>query len=453
MPTFQQLVTFEIKTAYDSAYDLNTKKKFSQPKIYSAKGDLSKRWYVYFSYRNPETQKLERVTPIYGVANQYKTKEERFSVLLRYRDKALELLKRGYNPYETNQELYLAEQTSLRSFDDSTLYKPKDEPFEDIKKEKENQTSINDWDKESSIPSTTIKEAMDFGIHLKKNIVSNNTIANYTSTSKRFVAWMEEHYPDIKDIQDVTKKHVVQFLNSILTTTSARTRNNYRTNLAAIFKVLEDNEIVTQNVVSKTVKLHCKPNRHQRFSEKQHTEIFEYLEKTDPTLLLYIKFISYNFLRPLEVNRLKVGDVNNEKKLLQFKAKNSPLKTKIIPDILFQELPDLSKMNPEHYLFTRDGLGCEWDCKETNRRDHFSKRFKKVVKEHFGLDVNHGMYSFRHTFITKLYRKMRETKTPFEVKSDLMLITGHTSMDALEKYLRDMDVELPEDYSDLITKK
>ena len=36
------------------------KKKYSTPKIYDAKGDLSKRWYVYFSFRNPNTDKLER---------------------------------------------------------------------------------------------------------------------------------------------------------------------------------------------------------------------------------------------------------------------------------------------------------------------------------------------------------------------------------------------------------
>jgi hypothetical protein len=30
-----------------------------------------------------------------------------------------------------------------------------------------------------------------------------------------------------------------------------------------------------------------------------------------------------------------------------------------------------------------------------------------------------------------------------------MLITGHSTMTALEKYLRDIDAELPEDYSHL----
>ena len=37
-----------------------------------------------------------------------------------------------------------------------------------------------------------------------------------------------------------------------------------------------------------------------------------------------------------------------------------------------------------------------------------------------------------------------------EAKSNLMPITGHSTMTALEKYLRDIDAELPEDYSKMI---
>jgi hypothetical protein len=39
---------------------------FSEPKIYDAKGDLSKRWYVYFYYRNPETGKMKKQKPIFN---------------------------------------------------------------------------------------------------------------------------------------------------------------------------------------------------------------------------------------------------------------------------------------------------------------------------------------------------------------------------------------------------
>ena len=171
------------------------------------------------------------------------------------------------------------------------------------------------------------------------------------------------------------------------------------------------------------------------------------MEKTDPILLLFIKFISYNFLRPIEVCRLKVGDLNLVNNTIQFKAKNSNFKTKIIPEILLNDLPDLSGMDKNLFLFTPDKIGGEWSTEISNKRDYFTKRFKSVVKDHFHLGVDYGLYSFRHTFITKLYRDFAKSKTPYEAKSKLMLITGHATMDVLGKYLREIDAELPEDYS------
>lgn len=80
----------------------------------------------------------------------------------------------------------------------------------------------------------------------------------------------------------------------------------------------------------------------------------------------------------------------------------------------------------------------------------FSKRFNEVVKKEFGLDKDYGLYSFRHTSITRLYRKFRETLSPQIAKSNLMLITGHATISALDKYLRDIDAELPDDYSSFL---
>ena len=76
--------------------------------------------------------------------------------------------------------------------------------------------------------------------------------------------------------------------------------------------------------------------------------------------------------------------------------------------------------------------------------------FKYEVNNKLKLASDFTIYSFRHTFITKLYRELRKNQTPFEAKSYLMQITGHQTMDALNKYLRDIDAELPEDYSDYL---
>ena len=42
---------------------------------------------------------------IYGVTNNFNTKEERLTVLTTYRNKLLKLLKEGFNPFEDNSEL------------------------------------------------------------------------------------------------------------------------------------------------------------------------------------------------------------------------------------------------------------------------------------------------------------------------------------------------------------
>jgi len=113
---------------------------------------------------------------------------------------------------------------------------------------------------------------------------------------------------------------------------------------------------------------------------------------------------------------------------------------------LLKELPDLSAYHPDCYLFTIKGIA-KSRSEDNYRRTYWSIRFKKVIKDHFKLGLDYTMYSFRHTFITKLYNELIKQYAPFEAKSHLMLITGHSSMSSLEKYLRDIDAALPDDYS------
>jgi len=79
------------------------------------------------------------------------------------------------------------------------------------------------------------------------------------------------------------------------------------------------------------------------------------------------------------VNRLKVGNFNLREKTIRFKAKNSPFKTKILPDLMLQELPDLEKMNVNDFLFTPEKLGGEWEATEESKREYFTKRFKIIL--------------------------------------------------------------------------
>jgi integrase len=437
---------------HDTVHDLPMKTNYSEPKIFTGKADvskwnklsrqeqneaISKDWYVYYSFRNPETGKFKRQTNVKLEANRIKTAKERFEYLNTVQTYLSVLLKKGYNPYQDNTEL-------------NNKYFGKVNPVNttaEIITEKEiipEQVSV------VVKKELTIREAFEFGLKNKINVLGKASYSNYQGRIKRFLAWLDNN--EIKSssgISSLNKKILNEYLNFILETSRATNRNNTRADLSSLIQVLVDNELMITNFVKSISILKATPERNKTYSVKQESDILNYLKVNDPILLLYTQFIIYNLLRPIEVNRLKIDDLDIEGKKLFVRAKNKAVKVKIIPQKIIDLLPDFSQMNRNHYLFTPTKIGAEWEAEENNRRDYFSKKFK-VVKDHFGLNDDYGLYSFRHTSITNLYKEFIKTLSPNETKSKLMEITGHQTMQALEKYLRDIDAALPEDYSHLL---
>jgi len=438
-------ISILLRTVNENVNVFKMKLNYSEPKIFTGgvnislwsnlnrleqKEALKKQWFVYFSFRDPKTGKLKRQPHIKAGANKFKTKSNRLSFLKTIQRNLLLLLEAGFNPYQDNSAL---KKEFFRT-----------EPTEDSKKAVVDlKESIN------LVKVMTVIQALKFGLELKVKLMNKNSYVGYQSKIKRFEKWLIERKLGKEPITVISKKLVNEYLNDILKTSSARNRNNTRTDIGSLFQVLEDNEIISHNFVRKINVLKSTPIRNKTYTPKLQKDIYNYLEKTDPLLLLFVKFVSYNFLRPVEVCRLRIEDVDIEDKKIYVRAKNKPVKIKIIPDILIEALPDLSQFEKKHFLFTSEKIGGEWEATETNKRGYFTKRFKKV-KDYLGLGTEYGLYSFRHTFITRLYRQLRNSSSPFEAKSRLMVITGHSKIEALEKYLRDVDAELPEDYSKLL---
>ena len=432
------------------------KKIFSEPKIYTGGVDItlwnklskeeqnnaiSKDWYIYYKFKDETTGKLKRMPNIKGGCNRHKTKKERLQILTHLRDALEYLLEKGLNPYSEAdfKILELDSQTTKKNIKTKTI-----PLLNNIEKDS---TKNNELKKvESEEPVLSIKEAFEYALKIKKKSLNETSFMNFAGRINRFKKALDETAP----ITSLTRKQTNDYLNDILKNTSARNRNNSRIDLSSLFEVLANDEIIPENFIKRINTLKTKPQRNKTYTPDMQETIYSYLEKNDSLLLLFIKFISYNFLRPIEVCRLKVGDLDIKDKKLYVRAKNKAVKIKIIPEILIKDLPDISSMNKDDFLFTPNTIGGKWIATENNRRDFFSKRFKTVVKDHFNLGTDYGLYSFRHTFITKLYRELRKNYTPFESKSILMNITGHSTMTALELYLRDIDAELPEDYSHLL---
>lgn len=429
------------------------KNNFSKPKIYTGGVDisqwnklsksekelaLSKDWYVYFKFRNPTTGKLTRQSNIKAGVNRLKSKDDRMNMLEKFQAKILFLLEQGFNPYLDNS---LLEEKLNGKKENTRVHEVENLKVENVSIPVEKE---NVFEKEM-----TIREAFEFGLTIKKNVLGKTSYSGFQGRINRFLNWLDENASTYDCISTLTKKTIINYLNYVLENTSASNRNNTRTDLSSLIQTLVDNELMKENFIKNINVLKSAPERNKTYSSTQEIDILKYVEKTDPILLLFIQFITYNFLRPVEVCRLKVGDLDLEGKKLFVRAKNKVVKVKIIPQKVIDLLPDLSKINPDHYLFTPNQIGAEWDAEENNRRDNFSKKFK-IIKDHFGLNKDYGLYSFRHTSIANLFKELNKTLTEFETKSKLKEITGHQTMEALEIYLRNIDAALPEDYSHLL---
>jgi len=87
----------------------------------------------------------------------------------------------------------------------------------------------------------SIVKAFDLALSLKEKTVSIGTIKDYQRKIKLFIAWMEETHATKKNIREISRKNLFDYFNGIVLKTSARNRNNYRTELRSI---IEQNNFV-----------------------------------------------------------------------------------------------------------------------------------------------------------------------------------------------------------------
>ncbi|MHA7843207.1 MAG: RHS repeat domain-containing protein [Winogradskyella sp.] len=212
MQTIYKLITLECQNEHDLEHDLEHKRKFSTPKIFDADGDLKKRWYVYFSFRDPETGRMKRMKNIYGGANRFKTKAERYSVLNLYKKRLLRFLKQGYNPFEDNTELYQKHTQKVTTLGVKSITKPvvtenKHEheheqehvsvKTQEVEAKTNRKTPLKTKEEKPPKPSyPKVLDAFNKALELKTNVTKAKTLEDYTYQYKDHLGNIRLTYMD-----------------------------------------------------------------------------------------------------------------------------------------------------------------------------------------------------------------------------------------------------------------
>lgn len=361
------------------------------------------RWYVYYSYRNPETDKFDRkIAPTLNLNRNHSSFNKRHKAFRRLKQSVKEMLKDGYSPFDV---------------------------------------SVIDGE------VMTIDKAMDYALSNKKLKIGKATYKNYCFRIEQLKVFLKKRNLLNRDVATFNFRVIRDFLKSLAKSSSMANRNNSLRVLKAVFSDLYENDVIRENYVAK-IKIEKTPSKEKRFksySHKQAVEILEHLDQNDEVMALFVKFISYNFLRPKEVVRLKVGDIDMENKLLSVFVKQGYSKAKRIPDAIISDLTKFDLSNKNNLLFSREKIGVGWTREINGRRQYYSKRYARIKKS-LGYGKGYTLYSFRHTYITIGYKNLRKRLSKDDALDTLMGYTGHETRDAMAKYIHHHDADVVDPY-------
>ena len=334
---------------------------YKPAKLYFAKGDLTKEWYVEFFFLQPGTiDKYKRFKERFDI-NRIKTYKERYDYGKELEKFLNEKLKSGFNPF-----------TAVKRQDDGDF----------------------------KISAQLLKVTNQLG----KN-ASKVTQASYRCMYNRLVKFLEEKKLTYLYISLFTLEHARTYKQWALheRNLSVKTVNDSISHLGMFWDEAIEMGLTQQNPfrvlpkAKKRDKIETKDVRFEPFTDKEMRVIFPWLKDNGyADRIAFYAMIFYAWARPIEIMRLRIKDIELDRDLISFKTgetKNSNAAYVQIVDplkIIFEEMK-LHTYPPDYYLFSDD---YKPGVRMLNKSLP-SKHWKLTIKNELG--VKKDMYALKHT--------------------------------------------------------
>ncbi|WP_338731728.1 tyrosine-type recombinase/integrase [Mangrovimonas cancribranchiae] len=413
-----------------------TNTNYSEPKLYIPQKKVNGRtvanvnadWYVYYYFRD-NNGKMTGPFKVRKQINRLKSVEEKRSYGTRLAKGLSTLLYHGYSPLD-KQEF---------NFDART------NPKQPV--------GINKDD------SLTLEKALNDAIVQKSLTLKPTTIKGYTMRVNKLLEWLRKN--KLKNIapNEFNFEHALSYIDYESDQGNKATSvDNTRRELSAIFRVLKKRRLIDHNHFSEIETSKSAPEVHQVYTKKQLVALKKYLVKHDLNLYYFFKFIMFTYLRNKEVAKLKVKNFDLDRAVVAIETKTENITYKpLTKDLisLLENVYDIRNKPREHYIFTKEaGKTGYWDISDEGKTAYFSNRFKTIREQQkdFNLTKDHTIYSSRHTITSDIFMNfINEGLNEREAIIKLMGITGHSSENALKKYLRSIGAILPKKSSNYTT--
>lgn len=385
---------------------MSRQKLIIMPQLHDYKGDLTKQWFVFYSLRNPSTGKMQRFREYKGFSG-FKTKEAKHRWAKKLIEELRLKLKNGWNPFTGDQKVIYTDNLE----------------YQHIAKEYGRQrSSIRD-----------IRFYASRFLDQKKKEVRPSTYTTYKSKFRYL-----ENFIKNKDLSGshpaaFSKKHADAFIDYLQTDRGIGNKsiNEYTTLMRSLWNFMIDEQAIKENVFSRVKRLPGKSNKPRIYNETLIKKLVTIMESMDPQMLIVIKMIFNCLIRPGELRKLKIKNIDFSRGRITVPAeiaKTNKQRIVDIPDYFLQELIDkkYERASGNHFII---GVNGEPAARMVGR-NYMYNRFKNIRKE-AGLSQEYWLYAFKHTGMVEL--KLAGTDW-----LEIMNQAGHQSLDQTIEYTQEL---------------
>jgi integrase/recombinase XerD len=352
--------------------------KYKLAKTFDANNCLDKQWFVYYSYKHPETGKYERFRK--WISNRIKTKSGRRAKALELTSSINSRLRQGWNPFADH----------------------------DVK-------------------LTNIVEAIYYTMKIKSATVKKRTTHTYMSVVRHFISYLKKMGLDNISVDDLDTYIVQGYFDHILINENVckRTYNNRLTPLKTIFNLLLKRGYINYNPFLSIDKLRVSEPEITAYSQEELRKIGETLPEYNYELYVITQLIFYCFIRPAEIVRLQFKDILWDHGIIIIpgtKSKNNKSEVMIIPDQFKSNLSEWDLDYPdEYYIFSRN--------LKPGLKEVAPTRIAGAWREYANnYNIDKNIYDFKHTGNGFAFDQGYNSR-------DIQLQNRHSSLDETQRYL------------------
>lgn len=337
-----------------------TKAKIYHPKTKSGKPSMNGRWYVYFHIRDHQGN-LKMLKRKSGINTGTNVKERMF-LAKALCDEINLMLERGYNFLDP----------SIRAA--------------------------------AIVP---MMETLRSYLALKQGNIRTRTFQSYKYALDSLELYLTENKMQFCSPEEFNNYRAQDYCDYLQRSKriNPKTFNSTRAYLMVFFNMLVERELIGKNPFKSIKQLPEQAGRHLAYTNEEWEKLLSYLDDNNPRLKLFCQFIYYTYLRPIELLRLQVGNIDLVQGIIQIhgsQSKNRKSESVVIPDRFIEVVKNLQlqQLPKEYFLF---GKKLQTDS-QPYHRNSVTLQFRTALNKAGGFTSDHTLYSCKHTGVSAAYR-------------------------------------------------